>query len=151
VWSWNFICWAIFKGWTTFCNTIFIKMPKYEREGRLKITFHILFMDTTHEPLHLLLDKRSFGNWNIIDVRAIYMWIANLFEMLLNVAMLRHLVLMLSLTLNHSVYNYAIFCSVIFCKLFIRFLNNARKVDGLMLLGTSCYSICVGDYTFILM
>jgi hypothetical protein len=39
---WNFACWQIFKGWTTFNKIDFVKNQKYEHGGWLEVKNHIL-------------------------------------------------------------------------------------------------------------
>jgi hypothetical protein len=39
----HFVCWQIFKWWTTFTKAIFMINKNYDREGRLEIQLHVLF------------------------------------------------------------------------------------------------------------
>jgi hypothetical protein len=42
-WEHNFLCWQIFRGWTTFNETTYARIQKYEHGGQLKIKINILF------------------------------------------------------------------------------------------------------------
>jgi hypothetical protein len=49
----------IFKGWTTFIETIFVKNKKYERGGRLKVKLDILFYGDN--PWIVAVSQMRFG------------------------------------------------------------------------------------------
>jgi hypothetical protein len=39
----NFVCWQIFRGWTTFKKTTFVRIQKYEHGGQQKFKIQIMF------------------------------------------------------------------------------------------------------------
>jgi hypothetical protein len=86
----------IFRRWTTFNETTFARIQKYERGGRLKVKINILlsnilFYGENHEPLHLV--DWSFEHWKILDIPASLFESFSLTE-LLNMAEFRNYELM---------------------------------------------------------
>jgi hypothetical protein len=50
---WNFVNWKIFKGWTTFNKTIFVKKKKKTNMTAVwMLKFIVCFVEKTHKSLH---------------------------------------------------------------------------------------------------